>query len=343
MGTAAKKAIIFDPYWDSLGGGERYTATVAKVLLDVGWKVDICWPKNITPEIKQRFGIDISQAHFVRDLRSNIYDLLFWLSDGSLPVSFAKKTLIHFQFPFHKVSGRSLKNLVKTRFYTFVSNSHFTKSIVDKEYRIKSHVLYPPIQVSEFVPGIKTKQILYVGRFSNLTQSKGHSILIQAFKKISQKTPDWKLILAGNTNVGTDQQLLAKLKTLARGYPIEFIIDPSFGQLQKLYATSPIFWSASGYGVDEKVQPLKVEHFGMTVVEAMAAGCVPLVANKGGHKEIITHTRDGYLWDTPDQLGEWTRELTGNSKKMQELSHSAQEKSKIFSESKFKESLLALL
>lgn len=343
MGTAAKKAIIFDPYWDSLGGGERYTATVAKVLLDVGWKVDICWPKNITPEIKQRFGIDISQAHFVRDLRSNIYDLLFWLSDGSLPVSFAKKTLIHFQFPFQNVGGKKLKNLIKTRFYKFVANSHFTKNIVDKEFKIKSRVLFPPIQTTDFLPGIKTKQILYVGRFSNLTQSKGHATLIEAFKTISSKIPGWKLVLAGNTNIGTDKNQISDLKSLAAGYPIKLVIDPDLKQLKQLYAESSLFWSASGYGIDEKIEPLKVEHFGMTVVEAMAAGCVPLIVNKGGHKEIITHARDGYLWDTPDQLGEWTRELTGNSKKMQELSHSAQEKSKIFSESKFKESLLALL
>lgn len=343
MGNANKKAIIYNPYWDSLGGGERYTASVAKVLLDDDWQVDICWSKDITPEIKQRFGIDLSRVNFVNELSTINYQLLFWLSDGSLPVSFAKKTLIHFQFPFQNVGGKKIKNLIKTRFYTFVTNSQFTKTIVDKEFRIKSHVLFPPIQTTDFLPGIKTKQILYVGRFSNLTQSKGHATLIETFKKISQKIPSWKLILAGNTNIGTDKNLIGDLKSLVGSYPIKLVIDPDLKQLKQLYAESTLFWSASGFGIDEKTEPLKVEHFGMTVAEAMAAGCIPLIANKGGHREIITHGHDGYLWDTPDQLGEWTTELIANPQKMKSLSHFAQEKSKIFSEVKFKEEFLALL
>ena len=40
------------------------------------------------------------------------------------------------------------------------------------------------------------------------------------------------------------------------------------------------------------------EHFGITTVEAMAAGCVPVVIDKADQREIVRHVTDGYRWTT---------------------------------------------
>src|SRR3989344_9144145 len=138
-----KRAAIHNPYWDSLGGGERYTAAFVKLLLDQGWQVDIHWSNNISQSILDRFGINISHANFIHELSTMNHELLFWLSDGSLPTSFAKKTIVHFQFPFQNVHGGSLPNLLKSRFYKFVANSQFTKQAIDKEFNINCSVIYP--------------------------------------------------------------------------------------------------------------------------------------------------------------------------------------------------------
>jgi len=50
------KAAIFNPYLDTLGGGERYTAAIAKVLADKGFRVDIAWKKK---SIKKNSKIDL--------------------------------------------------------------------------------------------------------------------------------------------------------------------------------------------------------------------------------------------------------------------------------------------
>jgi hypothetical protein len=55
-------------------------------------------------------------------------------------------------------------------------------------------------------------------------------------------------------------------------------------------------WHATGYGFDAEQYPAKQEHFGMTTVEAMSAGAVPVVLNTGGQREIVTHGDDGFLW-----------------------------------------------
>src|SRR5262249_50084737 len=45
-----------------------------------------------------------------------------------------------------------------------------------------------------------------------------------------------------------------------------------------------------------------VEHFGIATVEAMAAGCVPLVVDRGGQSEIVRDTVDGVRWRELEQL-----------------------------------------
>lgn len=337
------KAIIFNPYWDTLGGGERYTASFVQLLLSNNWQVDIYWSKNIASEIFHRFGVDIKDAKYVNTKSAAGYDLAFYVSDGSLPTSLAHKTLIHLQYPFKNIGGHSLPNLIKSRFYSFVVNSQFTKSFIDEEFLVNSHVIYPPIDTSAFISGKKSDTILYVGRFSNLTQSKGQKYLIESFTKISSQIPFWQLILAGGTSVGASESEMSELKKLSASLPIEIITNPSLVELKKLYAQAKIFWSASGFGYSDLKDPLKVEHFGISLVEAMSAGCVPIVTNLGGHKEIIADTEDGFLWDTPEQLQSLTLQLIKEPGILNKISKQAISKSKIFDISHFNDNFLKLI
>jgi glycosyltransferase involved in cell wall biosynthesis len=337
------RAAIFNPYWDTLGGGERYVSSFVHFLLTHRFQVDIWWPVDVSSQISDRFGINITRANFISPGKSSDYDLLFWVSDGSLPISLSRKTIVHFQFPFTGVGGSSFKNFVKSRFYTFVTNSQFTKSYIDKEYRVNSHVIYPPVAVENFIPDKKQKTILYVGRFSNLTQHKGQEVLIDAFSQFSPKFPDWKLILAGGTQVGADVETLERLKKMGENLPIEFIFDPSLPELQQLYSQAGIFWSASGFGNEDLSQPTKVEHFGITVVEAMAAGCVPIVTNLGGHKEIVDNGKNGYLWSDLPQLIKITSDLVASPSSLSEISRLAVQKSKIFDIEHFNNAFSQLL
>ena len=52
-----------------------------------------------------------------------------------------------------------------------------------------------------------------------------------------------------------------------------------------------------------------MEHFGITTVEAMAAGCVPVVINKAGQREIVEDGVSGFLWNTWGELKDRTQLL----------------------------------
>ena len=342
------KAAIYNPYLDTLGGGERYTLTFAKVLAEEGFDVDIEWNNsNIKEKLAQRFGLKLPNNINVVDSvnRGENYDLIFYVSDGSIPTLRSSKNYLHFQVPFQNVGGKSLLNKMKLfRIDKCLCNSKFTKKFIDAEYGIESDILYPPVATDVYKPKRKLNQICYVGRFSNLTQNKGHDILIQQFGKLTKNKlfKDWKLILAGGVEIGSDVYL-KKLKAKAKGLNIEFLESPSVDQLKNVFGESKIYWSASGYGVDEFKNPEKTEHFGITVIEAMSAGCVPVIYNAGGHKEIIDDKVNGYLWNKTSDLIDITKSLVSKSGIITSVSKEAVSSSKKFGYQEFKKSVLQLL
>jgi len=342
-----KKALIFDPYLDTLGGGERYVLTFALGLIKNNYDVVLAWPDRKELELAQtRFGLDLSPvaidseayglcsqktAYAERLKFTKDYDLIFWVSDGSLPFLFSKNNLIHLQVPFKRLGGNSTINNLKTVFIKkFVYNSNFTRNVLEKNLqKDKGFVLYPPIDTNGFIPGKKENIILSVARFDSPSHSKRQDVLVEAFRALSKQ-------------VKGDEILTQKLRTSVKGLAVEFIINPEFNELKKLNSQAKFFWHAAGFGINEQTDPEKVEHFGMTTVEAMASGCVPVVINKGGQKEIIT-AGTGYLCEDNAEIAQKTIELIKNPKALMEMSKAAIDRSQFFSTGNFFEKIKLLL
>lgn len=353
-----KHALVFDRYLDTLGGGERYTLTFAKVLRDLGYSVDLAWRTRADlEEAQRRFGLDLSgisvneKAWHICSSRSSItkrlsftrrYGLIFWVSDGSLPFLFGQNNLVHFQVPFTNISRNRLLNSLKASFINkFIYNSDFTRSVLERYLpSSKGVILYPPIDTKQFKAGKKENIILSVARFASPMHSKRQDILIEAFKLFSEKNKQYKLVLAGGL-FGSEKELVS-LKKKAKGLKVDFVINPSFAHLQKLYAKARFFWHAAGYGVDEVTHPEKVEHFGMATVEAMSAGCIPIVIAKGGQKEVITNDC-GFLVNTPEEFSGSTLLLTKDKKLIKDYSENAIDRSSAFSISEFAKTISGLL
>lgn len=213
----------------------------------------------------------------------------------------------------------------------FWANSRFTQSWIWRYWRRTSQVLYPPVDVESFLPLEKRNLILSVGRFFAGSHNKKHLALVRAFKSmVDDGLSGWELHLAGNTTEGeAHRQYLAQVYEEARGYPIHIHTNIPFPDLVKLYGESKIYWHASGYGENINKNPILFEHFGITTVEAMAAGCVPVVIGQAGQLEVVHHGQQGYLWQTLDELKKWTLKLIQDESLWKRLSaaavaHSAQ-------------------
>ena len=217
-----------------------------------------------------------------------------------------------------------------------VCNSRFTKKFIDQEFGVNSVVLYPPVDVEKFQPKQKENIILAVGRFEETMQAKRQDVLIRAFiEMISRGLRGWKLVLIGGSLQAPEKnQYLRELKQMAEGYPIEFLVNAPFEVLKGYYQKAKIFWHAAGFGIDEEKEPYRVEHFGITTVEAMAAGCVPVVIDKGGLREIVRRGA-GERWKSVKELIVFSLKLVNNEIRLMNYSVRAQERAQLFAKKNF--------
>ena len=348
------KVGIYTPYPDTMGGGERYTLTFAEYCLQRGWQVELFWhdPNTIT-QASQQFNLNLEHlklnpkmykrfskpSHFDKILKRLIlpsYDLIFFLSDGSVPFLYAKRNWIHFQVPFQLNGNTFITQQKLSHINRVICNSKFTKKFIDKSFNITSDVVYPPVSVDDFhAPEVHNENIiLSVGRFDQIMNSKRQDVLIDSFKQlVDNGLTDWWLILVGGHQ--HNEAELLKLRELSMGYPIDFHVNVPYEELLSWYHRATFFWHAAGYEVDEQSQPDKVEHFGISVVEAMAAGCIPLIHKSGGLKEIIRDKKSGYFWENKQQLIEQTQSMIKNLSKEQHTVEAAKKRAQKFSKEAF--------
>lgn len=244
-----------------------------------------------------------------------------------------------------QLSTTRIENLA--RYHTIWAISEFTRTWVRRYWRRDSEILTPPVDVEAFAPAPdgKRNMILNVGRFFAGSHNKKHLEMVTAFKRVVDGgLRNWELHLAGNFTPETMHvEYLDRVKRAAQGYPVVLHVNAPFGELQRLYSEAAIYWHASGLNEDESREPIKSEHFGITTVEAMAAGCVPVVIAKGGQPEIVQHGRNGFLWQSLAELQSFTLKLIHDPALRERLAAAALADSKRYDKSHFRSRLDELI
>ncbi len=350
---------VYDPYLDTMSGGEKYILTAAECLAR-DHDVTIFWDKReeIQQLAEKRFGFNLRKFEFAPNIFSQKtpllerlgetrkYDAILLLSDGSIPV-ISCPLILHFQSPLPWVNGQTLKNKVKMSLvHAVVCNSKFTKSYIDKTFHIDSHVLYPPVEINTYIKTKKENIILNVGRFG-IQQSgssfKKQDVLAEVFvRMVKNGLTGWKLVFVMNVSE-KDLGIANEFKKKYSKYPILFHINQSNDTVWEMYRKAKIYWHAAGFGENILKNPDRAEHFGMSTVEAMGAGAVPVVYGAGGQVEIINSSEVGMIWNTEEELIANTLEIIKNVKKWENISSGAKKRAGDFSKEKFCESLHKIL
>jgi len=133
------------------------------------------------------------------------------------------------------------------------------------------------------------KQVLFVGFPFKL---KGVDILIEAFKKIAPKYPDWKLKILG-------------------WYPNPTELDEAIGGHQQIYHHPPVHYSEMPKHIGScaiLVLPSRSEAMGRVLVEAMAAGKPRIGSNIDGIPTVINDGVDGLLVE-PENIDDLATKL----------------------------------
>lgn len=312
-------------------------------------KIAIKNPTNIVEALRRRRKIEklteeydvfinfMFQSKHIGRAKVNIYEVMF-PSKRFVPERWWKKKLAF------------LEKQHDERFYKsydcFVSNSEFTKKWTEKYWgnEIPNHVIYPPVFEEKEVAGKyqedkKKNIIISCGRFFVASHSKKQLDMVRFFVKNHEIFKNYEYHLVGAVfDDKKDWAYLKRIKRLASSVDNVFIHENyPYSDLMELYSKAKIFWHATGYGVDEEKEPHKMEHFGITTVEAMNNGAVPVVIAKGGQKETVLDGVNGYTWNTEEECVNKTRFIIEDDNLRKEMAEKSVERAHEYSIEKFYE------
>ena len=297
------------------------------------------------------------------------YDVFVAILHAVPPFSYAKKNALMVLFPTptapyvrpegglevelaRKRPGRYLYQswLWKKRMASYqvrTAISDFSRVWTQKRWGIDCETIYPPVNTAAFKCVEKEKIILSVGRFA--IEGEGHTKkqeqMLQVYNRMHlEGSKDWEYFSVGGLSATPDHKAyLEKLLALASTSGAHIVPNLARDELTSLYERASIFWHAAGYGEDQNTRPIFLEHFGISTVEAMAAGCVPVVINRGGQPEIVEHGVSGFLWETLDELKNYTTRLINDDDLRVKMAHAARQRAQMFSKEKFVERFVGRL
>ena len=348
---------LYDPHLATLGGGERYFLTVLEEALRLpDSQVVLMSPERPDPESWRRLGIEVQDGSFewsaaddaAVTAMSPTLDLLFAMVNEVPPRSSARRSVAMVQFPHRSHTGpraRLLRALRVSRapaalasYERFICNSEFTRAHIRERLGVDAAVVPPPVEPAVGGQAPKEPLILAVGRFFRGWHSKNQHVLLDALAEL--EAPGWRLVLAGG---GDDPDYVDELRGRADRLPAELRVDVPRDELLELYSRASLFWHAAGYGQDERRHPERLEHFGITTVEAMAHGAVPHVFPAGGPAEVVEDGRTGVWWRSPVELATRTRDLIEDGSERERLGAAARAEAERYSPDHFRASIRELV
>jgi O-antigen biosynthesis protein len=353
-GSAAPIAVFHTPFDLIPGGGERYLLTAAAALREthrVYVATAVPYSEYRLDFLARELALDldgISLVNFADLGRLGGIDIFVHIGNHQLPmVPPQGQRNVHIcQFPFpldaHHTAlfWNNFAGYERVLLYSRFAKEAYASRLNAFRFDADPHVLAPPVPL----PG-KTcakpddggpLQIVSIGRFFTGGHNKRHDVMIEALRQLITQGVEAELHLIGSIHpVPHQMEHFTNLTQMGAGLPIRFHPNAPPDKVQELLARARIYWHASGFEVDPLLHPDKCEHFGISVVEAMAHGCIPLVVGNGGPTEFVRENDTGFHYNTITELVLKTHHLTIDKPAVAFISERAQAEARQFSESVF--------
>lgn len=347
------------------GGGEQNVVTLTEALNEIKIVPDIFSEEKASIyEIKSYFGKEIKYRHrqFKRPgsdfkrvfkeifsphpLKKNLlkYDFIYDFTNKppvyrkndrylkylyickdsrALENSFARKLQFDL-YDFFSILGFSKFNKFSTHVLN-VTQSKFTQEEIRKKTKKILPIIYPPVNLKYFTHRKnKIEMAVSLGRFS---MEKNQVFVL----KLAEKFPKIPFFLIGTIN---DPEYFSKLKSCVR---VKKLKNVHFLPNVKQNIVRDCLAKAAYY-----IQSTKDEHFGISTVEAIAAGCLPICHRSGGQIEIVKNKGLLYV-NLMDAEKKFKKILNMDQSEKTFLVNKLQKNIKKFDEKKFKSALLAYL
>ena len=215
-----------------------------------------------------------------------------------------------------------------------VANSAYIAEIVRAIWNSMPEILHPPVHVEEFQSAAekgfeeRDSAVIMIGR---IAPEKRYETAIEALARTETK-PVLRIVGSLSPSMKPYLQKILKLAKDKR-VELELIINAPRKKLVELTATSRIF-----------LHTTVGEHFGIAVVEAMAAGLPVIVHKSGGaYLDIIDKDKYGLSFNTVKELANHIDRLIVDKKWWSKLHDLSLQRSKVFSFNMFKKRLNKIL
>ena len=290
------------------GGGQLYTFAIAEALADAGYDVScgsVDGPDRAAAS--HGSGLGLANVRFVKyPSEAEVEfdgDLLIHVANADLALRArpgARQVAVVFlpesihrirdvaRVARNRLIGRPGYDAIGTRmsrYHEFWAISEFGRAALKRRWGVNSQLLPPPLLqlpgVSRLPVMSRRPEVLLLGRIS---PEKQLLEVIDAFA--SSALPETHSLRLIGERPPSDPYAARVLEAALKAGAEVNLSVPRDSVLDAL-AQARFLWHGMGVGVDPVRRPELVEHFGMVVLEAMAWGCIPLVADRGGPAELV--------------------------------------------------------
>lgn len=227
-----------------------------------------------------RYHIDSENLEYLRDIRVTGFRQIDEMdySEKNVARIFDLETEQKIKRYFKFLRDR-YENLMKNTLV--LTNSEYTRKAISNAFNIDAKILYPPVDVETFQEiALKSNQrdgmVLVISRIAPDKQIEN---AIEVARIMRSRGIGKIMTIAGNLHY-YDHQYYQQMKNMIADYDLSDYVslqtNISFSRLIQLMQLAKVYF-----------HPRIDEHFGISIVEAMASGLVPVVSNIGGHTEFV--------------------------------------------------------
>jgi glycosyltransferase involved in cell wall biosynthesis len=368
------RVLIVHALFDVLGGGEFFALKLSQALAEQGFDVEILTAtpvdqgklRNIFGEVKTpRISVQrIKEAELLSKLmpgrlvrlrrlviyrkllpiieeKKKKYDILID-TQSNLPTP-VDISYIHFPtligttsvenkglqwFIYNQLIKQLARGFKNPRSGRILTNSTWTAHMIYKVHGVIADVVYPPVDVEYFASVSdsykKEKLVVTVSRFT--PEKKLHKIL-----DVARELPEYSFVIVGSTGLGSEkviEELKERIDKL-RLRNVELKPNLPRSQLRELLSKALFY-----------LHPEFTEHFGIAVIEAMSAGCIPIVYRDGGAwHDAVSKISEKLGYSNIGDVPKIIRQIEKKRQLQEELRRRSIEVSKTFSYENFKKNL----
>lgn len=358
-----KTAVLYTPYPLVPGGGERYLLTIAQAL-SRRYRTYVITPERYSSYrlrgIAAALDLDLSAVRLESPTalpRLAGCDLFLAIGNEGLPPhpALGRRRIFICQFPFpmhpNHIAGAwgTLQDYDEVVVYSQFAARHFRARAKHLARRLPPVTVLPPSSPMYEDAGREARvpgRIINVGRFAPGGHCKRQDTLVDAFRKLIETTQrtDLEMHLVGTVSADpTSREFYLDVHERAQGLPVYFHLNAPPEVVRDLYASASYYWHATGHGQSEVLFPERMEHFGISVVEAMSSGTIPLVYAAGGPTEIVDNGITGCHWRTISELVQENADLLASPDRAEEMRNRGIPAARRFDTASFEQRLAALL